>query len=358
MRDRGPVWALVIGLGVLAILYVGTALVLIRCPWPIFADEAGPAREATWTKGMSLAQDHEFEELRFELRDGAELFARRYAADSDSTIVLLHGITGDSHAFNTSAGMLRETVDAEVITPDSRGHGRSEGRRGDLGPLGQYEDDIADVLAQIRARKPDGRLILAGHSVGGGIALRYAGLDGAPPVDAYLLFAPHLGFDSPTTYPPKPAASEGGPSVKVHGWRMIGLVMLNLVGIDRFNDLYVIDFGSPPGSTPRYTHRAFSSVAPTDYRAALESVDRPLLVLVGTNDESFYAEHYEAVVSEYSQGKVLVFEGLNHNAITHDPQVLEAVRTWWTDLWPVERMRSAGSQPPRSERSARPNPPG
>jgi alpha-beta hydrolase superfamily lysophospholipase len=79
--------------------------------------------------------------MQYTMRDGETLFARQFPAESDVTILLLHGVTSDSAAFNVSAQMLQQTTGAEVITLDLRGHGQSGGRPGDVDYIGQYEGE-------------------------------------------------------------------------------------------------------------------------------------------------------------------------------------------------------------------------
>ena len=334
MKDRKWLRVLIICLGILAALYFLTAIVLIYTPDPVFSVTPVFSADDAEAQGIlkMLKQDYVYQEHTFTVRDGAGLFARQYAADSDTTILLLHGVAGDSFLLNTSCGMIREATDAEIFALDHRGHGKSPGKPGDIDYIGQYEDDVADVIAEIRARKPGGTLILAGHSMGGGIALRYAMKDGPSNVDGYLLFAPHLGFNSPTTYPPPEMKSSGEPWFKLHTTRLIGLFMLNIFQIKGFNGLYVGFFNhpsdSPESPTREYTYRAFSSFSPTDYKTGLKSVDKPLLVLVGSNDESFYGDHFQPVVTENSNGEVILFDGLNHNNILFEDEVVTAASKW------------------------------
>ncbi|MEE8400415.1 MAG: alpha/beta fold hydrolase, partial [Desulfobacterales bacterium] len=200
MKDRKWIRVLLICMGMLAVLYFSAAFVLINGPDPTFSETSVFSISSAENEGIveMLKQDYEFQEHRFEARDGASLYARHYAADAGVTLLLLHGLSGNSYTFNTTCGKIRKAMDAEIYALDHRGHGESAGRRGDVDYIGQYEDDVADVIAKIRAAKPEGRLILAGHSMGGGIALRYAMKNNPSDVDGYLLFAPHLGFNSPT----------------------------------------------------------------------------------------------------------------------------------------------------------------
>jgi alpha-beta hydrolase superfamily lysophospholipase len=340
MKDRKWLRLVSICFGSLVVLYFSTAFVLINCPEPTFSTTSVFSISDAAAEGIltMLRQDYEYQEHRFAARDGTDLFARHYAAESDLTVLLLHGVTASSYLFDTTCGLIRQALGAEVFALDLRGHGESDGTRGDIAYIGQYEDDVADVLAAIRTQRPTAKLILAGHSMGGGIVLRYAQKKGPSEVDGYLLFAPHLGFNSPTAYSSQSAGDgTGEPWFKVHLMRLVGLFMLNSVGIDGFNELPISFFNyaasdSPRSPVGRYTYRAFSSVAPADYRRALAAVDRPLLVLVGANDEPFSAEHFEPVVSENSEGEVILFEGLDHNSIIYDDETIAAAGKWMKEI--------------------------
>ena len=305
------------------IIYFGAALIMAFWPEPTFAVEPFPA-------AAHSAAD--FTPQQVTMRDGETLFARRFPADSDDTILLLHGVTSDSAAFNSTAQMLREISGAEVIALDLRGHGQSGGTPGHVTYIGQYEDDVADVIAAIRAEKPNGRLILAGHSMGGGIALRYAQFEEHPAVDAYLMFAPHLGSDAPTMPQPdpdNPAAAEAAAAYsQLNVPRLIGLIMLNNVGITGLNHLDTLFFNLTDAVTHVYSFGATVNTSPTQYAEALTAVDAPMLVVVGSNDEAFVAGEFETAVTQYSSGEVHVIDGENHNSIVESSAVLAIVETW------------------------------
>ncbi len=76
--------------------------------------------------------------------------------------------------YNKTAGLLQEATQAEVYAIDLRGHGQSEGNSGDVDYINQYVNDLADIIRTICKEKPNGKISIAGHSMGGGVALRYA----------------------------------------------------------------------------------------------------------------------------------------------------------------------------------------
>jgi len=336
--------ALKIGLGIvagLAAVYFGLAswLVFSSGEEP-FADY--PMDEASWrgmqqAGGAVMTLDTPFEERVFSARDGEHLFARVYGASSDTTIVFLHGVAADSTYLNNAAGLLQAASGARVITPDMRGVGQSGGDRYTVDYIGQYEDDVADIVAELREASPNERIILAGHSMGGGVMLRHALLEDVATPDGYLLFAPNFG-DGPTQADPAAMDEQTKAFVRaiVHFdlKRFIGLIMFDSVGVSALNDRPVLYFNAPP-EMPAYSFSSVMSgqpIAPADTPVALAAIDVPLLVLVGENDDTFIASAYEPIVSANSDGETVVVPGQTHGGLVNDPAVMDRAATWLSQL--------------------------
>lgn len=342
---------LLITIGVLVALYFGGALALVFWPGAGHSESALETMRALdageitrqelegflVAAGMeSREQVNAFEERRFQTRDGRSIFARAFTGTDDgaATIILVHGVGSDSATLNVTAAGFRDVTGATVLAIDLRGHGKSEGARWDVDYVGQHEDDLADIIAKLKSVRSDAKIVLSGHSMGGGISLRYAALEGEPSIDGYLLFAPNLGAIAPTarTAPPQDAAADQAePFMSLRLTRLLGLVMLNSVGIDVLNHLQVMFLNLPP-DFPAYSYRGLISGEPTNYIAAFEAVDKPLLVIVGTEDEAFLGEQFEPIVSQHSDGQVLLLEGATHNSVHRDERALAAIREWFAGL--------------------------
>jgi alpha-beta hydrolase superfamily lysophospholipase len=95
------------------------------------------------------------------------------AGDQPSAIVVVaHGFAEHTGRYEHVAARLTDAGFA-VFAPDHHGHGRSEGKRA----LISFPDAVADldaVATQALAAYPARPLFLVGHSMGGGLALRYA----------------------------------------------------------------------------------------------------------------------------------------------------------------------------------------
>ena len=313
---------------------ISEAIELINSPEPTFQPNQNREIDPAYLAEMGLEQVYPNVPQTFTMRDKKNLVAYKYPKPgSKTTIILLHGVLSSSYLMNKTAGLLRETTGAEVFALDLRGHGQSEGTPGDVDHTDQYADDLADLISIVKKEKPKGKIILAGHSMGGGIALRYAMIKNAPGVDGYLLFAPHLGHDSPTipTVPLKEKKNGQEEFLKIHIPRIIGLKMLNSVGEHKYDNLPVLFFNVPKEMPIKnYSYRANESMAPADYKTGLAAVKKPLLVLVGSKDEAFVAAEFEPAVKKNSKGEVFVIGEATHNGIRHNREAMQRVRAWTT----------------------------
>jgi pimeloyl-ACP methyl ester carboxylesterase len=87
-------------------------------------------------------------------------------AGSGPPVVLIHGMVNSSRHWEDVA--LRLAADYTVIAPDLIGHGDSATPRGDYS-LGAHAASIRDLLAVIGVD----RATIAGHSLGGGVAMQF-----------------------------------------------------------------------------------------------------------------------------------------------------------------------------------------
>ncbi|MEQ5870022.1 alpha/beta fold hydrolase [Sagittula sp. NFXS13] len=267
--------------------------------------------------------------LPYEARDGTMLATRHYAGQSPDSplVVVVHGSGWHGGAYTGLGKGLAERHGFEVLVPNLRGHGPSPDRRGDVDYISQFEDDLADLIALYR--KPGQPLYMVGHSSGGGLTIRFAGGAYGDMLDKAVLIAPYLKYDAPT------ARSDAGGWSHVLTRRVIGLSMLNSVGITALNHLHMIQFNFPPEvlqgpqgqtATQSYSYRLNTSFAPrSDY---LDDVARlpDFLLIAGTEDEAFRAEAYEPTMSAAtSKGTYRLIDGADHLGILVEPEALDTI---------------------------------
>ncbi|TDS18908.1 alpha-beta hydrolase superfamily lysophospholipase [Maribacter caenipelagi] len=303
---------------------------LINLPDPTFnLQENRKPMDAKAMSDLGLEQIYKNKPIKFAVRDGKQLFAYQYKSDSDTTILLLHGILSSAYMMNKTAGLLQEATHSTIVALDFRGHGQSEGTPGDVSYINQYVDDVIDVVASIKKEQPQQKIILAGHSMGGGVILKYVMAQDAPEVEGYLLFAPQLGANSPTIKV-EPLEGDQEPFLKLHLNRIIGIKMMNAIGETNYNDLPILFFNLPESMpVTKYSYLANESMYPSDYKVGLKNVTKPLLVLVGANDEVFNASEYPKAITENSNGAVFIINEETHNGIRHNDKSMKIIAKWF-----------------------------
>ena len=318
----------------LACLYLGLATLLTLTDAPSQA----PATPSGGLDFASIADSpqHPLPEQQFyQARDGANLPFRSYGelANAPRILVLAHGSGWHGAQFNTMATALAETGKTAVIVPDLRGHGIEPERRGDIDYIAQYEDDLADLIAMLQTVRPDAEIVLGGHSSGGGLVVRFAGGTHGALADRFVLLAPFLGETATTSRP------DSGGWAQVAIRRIIGLVLFNQIGITALNGLPVISFAFPQAvldgpqghtATTSYSYRLNTGYSPRrDLAADLSAMQQPFLLLAGANDEAFYADAYQALVSTHtSAGTYVIVPDLGHLDLVESPKATEILAQW------------------------------
>ncbi len=260
---------------------------------------------------------------RFSARDGTELAYRHYPARAPASgqiAVVIHGSSGSSAAVHALAkGLAARGV--ETFAPDIRGHGGS-GTRGDIGYLGQLEDDMADFVAEIRKANPTAPLTLLGHSSGGGFALRVTGSPIQNLFARTVLLSPYLGYDAPSSR--KDAGGWASPDIP----RFIGLSLLRRLGIVCCKSLPTIAFAVPANSSAilasTYSWRLMRNFGTTpDFRADLAAAAKPVALFAGADDELMFADKYGDAVG--ARVPVRLIDGINHMGIVSDPAAVSVI---------------------------------
>lgn len=304
------------------IVYLVIAFGLILSQWP---SKLSPNTQNLDFTGVLNAETPQPPETR-QMRDGYPLPVRLYGTpETENLIVLVHGSGWHGMQFHGLANQLSEH--AWIAVPDLRGHGVSPERRGDIDYIGQLEDDLADLIDQL---KKDGQTVtLVGHSSGGGLVIWMAGGNHRDKMDRAVLLAPFLQHDAPTMRP------NSGGWTRPLTRRLIGLSMLNGVGISMLDHLTAIQFAMPRvvldgpmghTATTSYSFRLNASYAPRrDYLSDIAKLP-PFLLIVGQADEAFKADAFETALSQASQkGTYHLIHDVGHLDIVNAPETAELI---------------------------------
>ena len=304
--------------GLAALALGGMLAAPLKRPPPLASVHAGAIKiDATEKPDLS----------RFQARDGTWLAYRLYPAatgEKDRVAILAHGSSASSDEMNAAAKALA-AAGVTAVAIDVRGHGASAGR-GDIGHIGQLEDDLADLLDCLGEAYPNARFQLIGHSLGGGFAARVSGTPVGQRFERFILLAPFLGPDAPTSG----AGNRRWASADTP--RIIALVILRSFGIELGQSLPVIAYANVP-SAAKATTSVYSFRLLTDYgpdfdwakmQSTIRSAGAKIKVIAGVKDELMDAPLYERELKPLG-AEVKLLPGVDHVGVVYEPAALAAI---------------------------------
>ena len=236
-------------------------------------------------------------------------------------LIFYHGGGAYSNKlYQTMASILSQHHTIGVYLVDIRGHGKSEGPRGDAPFVEQVWQDISTIIRIARTNHPLVPLYLGGHSSGAGLILNYATWkERRTDIAGYILLAPYLG---PNSYSAKQHTTKGKHFIKkIRKWVYI------LHGITGYGGhIPTVFFNYPqtiiqndPLMVPFYScimSQATSIINPQETFAQLE---KPFGIFIGTDDEQFIPEKILAYYSHASlikhQSSRMIINGATHLSI-------------------------------------------
>jgi pimeloyl-ACP methyl ester carboxylesterase len=264
----------------------------------------------------------------FQARDGTPLAYRLYPAADGNTqkiAIVIHGSAGHSTGMNEIAKRLAAD-NFMAVAPDIRGHGAS-GTRGDIGYLGQLDNDLQDLLAELRREHHDANFSLLGFSAGGGFALRVTAGKLASDFDRVVLLSPYLGYDAPSSRSAKGSAEWANADIP----RIVALLMLRRLHLRCCEALPVIAFALRPGAerfvTTVYSFRLLANFGPPpDLHTAFRRLKMPATIIAGASDELMESDKYADIVGGVEPAiAVKILPGLGHMDMLHAPAAIDAI---------------------------------
>jgi len=196
----------------------------------------------------------------------------------------------------------------------------------DSGYYGQLDDDLDDLIAELRRQYLTGHFALLGFSSGGGFTLRAAVGNLSAAFTRLVLVSPYLGYDAPSTRSPGDSAIWANADVP----RFIALGLLRRLDLRCCEALPVIAFAVSPGSekyvTTRYSYRLLTNFgAPADLGAAFRQLKIPTIIAGGA-DELMLSDKYADVVRGIEPAiDVRIVPGLTHMDMLHKPAAIDAI---------------------------------
>lgn len=235
--------------------------------------------------------------------DGSPLFRQRWpAAERRGVLVNVHGLGDHGGLYPHLVRHLPEHG-WTVWAPDTRGNGRSPGRRGHIGAWREFRDDLHAFVQHVRAVEGEAPLVLLGNSLGGLMVIDYAvahpaGLAGVAAA------APLLGFPGV----PKPLILLARLLTRV--WptysRETGLDLGNLARDPAIVQALIADPLFHRAATARLGTETLDAIEALHAGAARLSV--PTLILHGTGDRMVPIEGSRRLAAGPAQATVTLRE--------------------------------------------------
>ncbi len=253
------------------------------------------------------------------------------------------------HGFSDHSGRYMNIVNNLVprgmalYSFDQRGHGRSPGRRGHIDNFGEFRDDLLTFTRLVTSQEPDTPLFLAGHSMGGLIALDF-GLHYPQTVSGVIVSAPLLSD------PPVSSLIVTIGRICSRVWPTFSMdAGLDTSGLSR-NPQVVQAYEDDPlvhgQGSARLSTELSTIVAETNANAA--SFQPPLLIFHGTadrlTDPAASRRFYEKVAS--TNKRYISYEGgyhEGHNDIHYERVVIDIGQ------WIEEQVHMVEEQPKNLE---------
>ena len=117
----------------------------------------------------------EQQEFSFEGYNNTKIYAMKNIVNKPkANVVIVHGVFEHLSRYDYLVSKLNEQG-YNVYRYDARGHGRSEGDKGDLKEFNHFLIDLDNYIDLIR-KENDLKIILLGHSMGGLVATSYASI--------------------------------------------------------------------------------------------------------------------------------------------------------------------------------------
>jgi alpha-beta hydrolase superfamily lysophospholipase len=270
--------------------------------------------------------------------DGTMLYVTDYllpASQARGSVVLMHGLGEHSGRYRQLAGFFNE-CGLSVRCYDHRGHGRSQGARGDVINGDPILQDAQIILDDFSARFPEPPFLF-GHSMGGLFAARLA-LARLAPLRGLILSSPALRLD-------------------LAPWQARMLKVLHAIApsLGLPNGLSASFLSHDPKVVAAYkadplVHRKISArllrsmLSSIDYcQAHAGSLEIPALLLVAGDDRLVNAEGSRRFFSRLPAGlaQMHVYDGMYHEIFNEtDPErPLADLKAWLEQVAAPVRQR-------------------
>jgi acylglycerol lipase len=226
--------------------------------------------------------------------DGVELAYYKFVDTSSKKIVVLYAGAGlyGNKTYQWVGKTLQEKYGIGCYIFDVRGHGNSQGPRGDTPSTEQVLMDVADAIKFVKKENKNSKLYLVGHSSGASLIINYAAHTKHRMEDGYIFLAPYLGAKADIAKKSTAPYESFIKKVRIAVYILGALFPRSFVTHWKtlFFNYSAKLLASDPLIVPFYTYAMASASAPYDSVSLLQKIDKPVGVFIGAQDEQFVPE--------------------------------------------------------------------
>jgi len=243
----------------------------------------------------------------FKTSDNINLAYYKYTAEEKpaKALIFIHGGGACSHlGYQYLAETLSTQYHTWVYLLDIRGHGYSEGRRGDAPSTKRIWQDLSEFILHVKSDYEGDSLFLGGHSSGAGLVLNYASWKNREDLNGYIFISPKLGYKSKTDR----YSYRNDPFASVH----LRNILLNKISSGLFNSHRVaVEMSYSPDIkkvepliVDTYTCSVVNAITPRSPEKQFRKIDKPFYLAIGEHDELMLPEETVAY-AQYVRSEIL-----------------------------------------------------
>ena len=273
-------------------------------------------------KGNGNGNDLNIEPLQFESYDKTIINYYQFIpyTNAIAKLIFIHG--GGAHSklgYFQLAQTLKDSFNIETLLIDIRGHGLSEGNRGDCPNITSLNKDISSII-QIAKTENNLPIYLGGHSSGGGLVLNYSNWKKKETVNGYFFISPEFGYKSNT------AKENRIPFATVKTWKFVINGMSQGLLLQHSNAVF---FNYPekiiednPLILTSISVNMSKALTPNNPKKQFQKIIEPIAMFIGEQDELFepqkVIEYANLPVSKNNKTITKILINRKHLSILND----------------------------------------
>lgn len=223
--------------------------------------------------------------------DSTDLAYYDFTTNKDKNILVFYpgpGLYGNN-LYQAFAQELQNTYHIGCYIFDIRGHGNSQGPRGDTKSTKQVFVDVQSAITFAKQQHPTAKIYLAGHCTGAGLLVNFAANMQQTDIDGFILLAPYLG---PTTKSLKDHKKSADGFIEKTKATAYSVGALFPTGFPAHQTAIYFNYSPEllqhdPLIVANYTLALSLATIPTDPKKILHKIEKPTLIVMGQNDDAF-----------------------------------------------------------------------